>query len=521
MNFTLTQTLVSRLHEAAIPLETREGPPPCLRVAEGQWAEVAQIARQEGLRLVAEWASEENGAFAIHAAYALGAQGYALVATQLGQGVEEFPSLVPHYSVAARMERIIHDFYGLKPLGHPDLRSWIKHDSWPEEAFPLRKDFALNGPLHRQEGSYPFIGTEGEGSYEIPVGPVHAGIIEPGHFRFQVVGEQILNLEERLGYAHKGIEKHFESRDAVSAARMAARSSGDATVAHSWAFCLAAEQAAGRAVSPRAAHLRAVLCERERMANHIGDIGAICNDAAWVFMQMQCQRLREDLARLHQRLFGHRLLMDLVVPGGVTRDLDLDGIARLRDQTQAVAGEMEELFRIYEENTSIRERVIGSGGISTQDAHALGLLGVVGRSAELDLDARRDAAYPPYDQCPPLVKVCRGGDVSARLWIRFQEIQTSAQLIEKLLVDLPEGGFQEPFQAPAEGSWGFAVVESWRGEIATWIRFGPGGRIQRCYVRDPSMINWLGLELAVREVPVPDFPLNNKSFNCSYSGHDL
>jgi Ni,Fe-hydrogenase III large subunit len=302
---------------------------------------------------------------------------------------------------------------------------------------------------------------------------------------------------------------------------MAARISGDATVAHGWAFCLAVEQAAGRAVSPRAAHLRAVLCERERMANHIGDIGAICNDAAWSFMQMQCQRLREDLARLHQKLFGHRLLMDLVVPGGVTRDLEREGIAALRDQTRAVAAEMEELFGIYEEHTPIRERVIGSGGISRQDARELGLLGFVGRSAEQYLDARRDAAYSPYDQCPPDVKVCRGGDVSARLWIRFQEIQTSARLIEKLLVDLPEGEFHQPFQEPAEGSWGFAVVESWRGEIATWVRFGPEGRIQRCYVRDPSMMNWLGLELAVREVPVPDFPLNNKSFNCSYSGHDL
>ncbi|QPJ62039.1 MAG: hydrogenase subunit [Candidatus Nitronauta litoralis] len=521
MNFALTQSLASQLKQAAIPFETRGKFPPCLFVSETAWAPVAKISQQEGLRLVAEWASEEKGVFTIHAAYALGALGYALVATQLRQGVEEFSSLVPHYSVAARMERIIHDFYGLTPLGHPDLRRWIKHDSWPENAFPLRKGFALNVPLERQEGSYPFIETDGEGSYEIPVGPVHAGIIEPGHFRFQVVGEQILNLEERLGYVHKGIEKHFENQDAVSAARMAARISGDATVAHSWAYCLAAEQAVGRVVSPRAAHLRAVLCERERMANHIGDIGAICNDAAWAFMQMQCQRLREDLARLHQKLFGHRLLMDVVVPGGVTRDLDRDGTARLRNQTQAVAGEMKELFGIYEEQTSIRDRVIGSGGISAQNAQTLGLLGVVGRSAEQDLDARRDAAYSPYDQCPPQVKVCRGGDVSARLWIRFQEIQDSARLIEKLLVDLPEGSFQEPFKEPGEGSWGFAVVESWRGEIATWIRFGSGGKIQRCYVRDPSMINWLGLELAVQEVPVPDFPLNNKSFNCSYSGHDL
>jgi len=521
MNFALNEQLASSIAAAQISFEHIPWPSPGLRIDVEHWGTVAGISREANLRLVAEWASQNGEEFFVHAAYALKEQGYALVWARLNPDRDTFPSLVPHYSAAARMERVIHDFYGLTALGHPDLRSWIKHESWPENAFPLRKSFSLEEVMPRREGRYSFIETEGEGAYEIPVGPVHAGIIEPGHFRFSAVGEKILNLEERLGYVHKGIEKQIESRDIFSAPRLAARISGDATVAHSWAFSLAAEQAAGMAVSRRAAHIRAVLCERERMANHIGDIGAICNDAAWTFMQMQCQRLRETLARLHQLLFGHRLLMDLVVPGGVTRNLEAKGIELLLDQTRAVAREVEELFRIYEEQTSIRERVIGSGGVATQDAHDLGLLGFAGRSAEQDTDARRDAAYPPYDQYPPSVKVCRGGDVSARLWIRFQEIQVSAALIETLLNNLPEGSNQETFLTPAEGRWGFAAVESWRGEIATWLHFGPGGKINRCYVRDPSMINWTGLELAVCDVPVPDFPLNNKSFNCSYSGHDL
>lgn len=521
MNFKLCNTLATWLTEARIPHEPAMEPSPHLRVPSEHWFSVASLAQGSNLRLVAEWASQQGEEYNIHAAYAMKGQGYALVETRLAPGETAFPSLVPCFNAAARMERIIHDLFGLTPTRHPDLRPWIKHESWPENSFPLRKTFSMSSPLPRREGHYEFIGMEGEGGYEIPVGPVHAGIIEPGHFRFSAVGETILNLEERLGYVHKGIEKQMESRDVFSALRLAARVSGDATVAHSWAFCLAVEQAAGVDVSRRAAHIRAILCERERMANHIGDIGAICNDAAWTFMQMQCQRLREDLARLHQRLFEHRLLMDCVVPGGVTRDLDAQSGQLLRAQTGAVAREMKELFQIYEDQTSIRERVIGSGGVSERDAHALGLVGFAGRSAEQDIDARRDAAYPPYDQYPPQVKVCRGGDVSARLWIRFEEIQASAALIAALIDNLPKGSIQQALPPLVEGRWGFAAVESWRGEIATWLQLGRAGRINRCYVRDPSMLNWLGLELAVREVPVPDFPLNNKSFNCSYSGHDL
>ncbi|MBI4383452.1 MAG: NADH-quinone oxidoreductase subunit C [Nitrospinae bacterium] len=521
MKFRLSEHLASLIAVADLDVERTEGPPPSLRVDRDDWAAVARIAREAGMRLVAEWAAQEKDGFSVHAAYAQNPNGYALVKTTLNAGVEGFPSLAPHYVAAARMERAIHDLFGLMPLGHPDPRPWIKHEHWPEGAHPLRKDFAADTGMPRGEGRYPFIEAEGEGVYEIPVGPVHAGIIEPGHFRFLAVGEQILNLEERLGYVHKGIEKSMEGRDAFSAARLAARISGDATVAHAWAFCLAAEQAAGLEASPRAATLRAILCERERMANHIGDIGAICNDAAWGFMHMQCQRLREEMARLHRRLFGHRLLMDCVLPGGAARDLDAEGIEALAGQTQAMAREMNELFEMYEDQTSIRERVIDSGAIQSRHARDLGLLGYAGRSAECDIDARRDAAYPPYDRHPPQVKVCKGGDVSARLWIRFQEIQESARLVQKFLAELPAGPLREPWTAPRDGRWGFAAIESWRGEIAAWVRFGAGGKIDRCYARDPSMINWLGLELAVREVPVPDFPLNNKSFNCSYSGHDL
>ena len=521
MRFALHQHLAALLIDAGIAVQDRAEKPPCLHIAVGQWAATAKLAKEAGLRLVAVWAAQEGKAFAVHAAFAHKDHGYALTKTTLSAAAGEFPSITPHYVAAARMERVIHDLYGLIAEGHPDTRPWIKHEHWPQDAFPLRKTFSAATTMPRVEGRYPFIEAEGDGVYEIPVGPVHAGIIEPGHFRFLAVGEQILNLEERLGYVHKGIEKAMEGRDVLAGVRLAGRVSGDATVAHSWAFCRAAEQAAGLDITPRAAALRAVLCERERLANHIGDIGAICNDAAWSFMHMQCQRLREDLARAHLQLFGHRLLMDCIQPGGVARDVDHDGIRLLLTQTRAVAAEMRELYDTYENHTPIRERVIDSGNVKAADAAALGLLGYAGRSAEHDSDARRDAAYAPYDRHPPQVAVCRGGDVAARLWVRFMEIQDSARLIELLLRDLPDGVAHAPWRPPQEGTCGFAVIESWRGEIAAWLRLGTHGVIDRYYVRDPSMVNWLGLELAAREVPVPDFPLNNKSFNCSYSGHDL
>jgi Ni,Fe-hydrogenase III large subunit/Ni,Fe-hydrogenase III component G len=521
MRFALHSHLATLLTDAGIAAQGLASEPPYLHIPVGQWTALAKLVKEVGLRLVAVWATQEEETFTVHAAFAHKDHGYALTKTTLDAGAGEFPSITPHYVAAARMERVIHDLFGLIPDGHPDTRPWLKHEHWPANAFPLRKAFAAATQLPRVEGRYPFIEAEGDGVYEIPVGPVHAGIIEPGHFRFLAVGEQILNLEERLGYVHKGIEKVMEGRDVFAGARLAGRVSGDATVAHSWAYCQAAEQAVGLAVPHRAVALRAVLCERERLANHIGDIGAVCNDAAWSFMHMQCQRLREELARLHQQLFGHRLLMDCIKPGGVGCDVDGDGIRLLLAQTRTIAAEMRELYDTYENHTPIRERVIDSGTIKSGDAADVGLLGYAGRSAELDSDARRDAAYAPYDRHPPRVAVCRGGDVAARLWIRFTEIQDSARLIEVILRELPEGAVHTAWQAPQDNASGFAVVESWRGEIAVWLRLAANGDIDRYYVRDPSMINWLGLELAAREVPVPDFPLNNKSFNCSYSGHDL
>lgn len=507
---------------------------PCLEIRRLDWANAAELAKRLDMRLVAVWAAEsglhdetDDGEPLLHAymAFAHPEHRHALLRTGLASDRREVQSVSQHYIAASRMERHMQDMFGITVSDTLDTRPWIKHEHWPRDAHPLRRDFTSATPLPADsEGlntDYLWVQSASPGVHEIPVGPVHAGIIEPGHFRFLAVGEQVLNMETRLGYVHKGIERAMQGRTAIEGAKLASRVSGDSTVAHAWAFAHACEYAAGLVAPPRAGFLRGVLCERERMANHIGDIGAICNDAAFIFMHAQMQRLREEMARLHAELFGHRLLMDSLIPGGVARNLDAAGVEKLLAQTRDIAAEVEHLRTIYADHPSIQERVIGSGVVHVIDARDIGLLGYAGRASGHYTDERIEEAYPPYDHLS--VGVARGklGDVATRVWVRFEEIADSARMIEQLLEHMPDGEIAAPWSAPEAGVSGFAAVEGWRGEIAAWVRFGENGLIDRYFLRDPSVINWLGLELAVRDVPVPDFPLNNKSFNCSYSGNDL
>jgi len=507
---------------------------PCLEIRRLDWAQVAEEARRLEMRLVAVWAAESGahdidptGKRSIYAymAFAHPEHRHALLRTELNRDEPVVHSISGHYIAACRMERTMQDMFGIKVMNIPDPRPWSKHEHWPDEAHPLLSGFAGKRPMptdpERQKLDYDYVQSGSSGVYEIPVGPVHAGIIEPGHFRFLAVGEQILNMEQRFGYVHKGIERSMKGRTAEEGVKLAARVSGDTTVGHAWAFAQACEYAGGIEVPERASFIRGILCERERLANHIGDIGAICNDAAFGFMQAQMQRLREEMARMHKELFGHRLLMNTVVPGGVGIDLDRKGATSLRQHTAELAAEVEHLRSIYADNPSIQERVIGSGNVSIHDARDIGLLGFVGRASGDYPDERIEEAYPPYDQVEVGVAKGKLGDVATRVWVRFEEIADSARIIAELIDRLPDGNIRTDWQAPEAGVSGFAAIEGWRGEIAAWVRFGENGLVDRYFARDPSVINWLGLELAVREVPVPDFPLNNKSFNCSYSGNDL
>ncbi|MBI5492604.1 MAG: NADH-quinone oxidoreductase subunit C [Deltaproteobacteria bacterium] len=494
-----------------------------LNIPADLFAPAAKALKGAGWRLAAEWAVDESPfgrGYGVMAAYNKESD-YLIIKIALPKGEAAFPTLTRKYTAAYRFERQINSLMGLVPAGHPDLRPWIKHEDWPQDAYPLRKTFDPEKDLGRVEGSYKWIRAEGEGIFEVPVGPVHAGVIEPGHFRFQSVGEDIINLETRFGYVHKGIEKRFESLGWFEAPRLAGRVSGDTTVAHAVAFCRALEAASMCVAPKRAQWIRAILLERERIANHLGDIGAICNDTAFTFMLYQMAILREKVLKNNFKIFGHRLTMDRVVPGGVNVDITKEAVKTMEDELQGLANEFERLIRIYEDNSSLEDRVYGTGVLTPETAKEIGAVGFVGRSSGQRCDARVQSPWPPYDEIPPNPPFLTSGDVHARTWVRIEEVRDSIRLIRGMLDTLPEGFIRVDCPAPLPGTSGFSVVEGWRGEIIHWVQAGPDGGINRVMVRDPSSVNWLSIEQAIKGNIVPDFPLCNKSFNQSYSGHDL
>jgi Ni,Fe-hydrogenase III large subunit len=419
---------------------------------------------------------------------------------------------------ALRLERAIHDLFGLEPEGCPDARPWLDHGRW-----------GVTAPLGRAQQTisaaapYAFLPVEGESLHQIPVGPVHAGIIEPGHFRFTAYGETVVRLEERLGYVHKGIESLMRGAPLARAARLAGRTSGDSTVAYAIAFARAVEAALGREPPPRADWLRALMGELERLANHLGDIGAICNDATFVLMHAQCGILRERVLRAAELAFGHRLMMDKVVPGGVAADLSAEGRAALRGLVAEIRHVFPGLASLYDGAASLQDRTVGTGTLNPVLARQYAAGGFVGRASGRAFDSRRAPGYPPYDTLEFEVPALVEGDVNARVWIRIREIEQSLRLIDQLLDRMPEGPIAldlgtPRLEGPAEG---MALVEGFRGDVFVWLRLAEDGSVERCHLRDPSWFQWPLLEAVIENNIVADFPLCNKSFNCSYSGHDL
>jgi Ni,Fe-hydrogenase III large subunit len=420
-----------------------------------------------------------------------------------------------------RLERILADLFGLTADGGDDTRPWLDHGQWP-----LRHPLAdAAAPVPRAATDYAFLTAEDASAsdaariHQIPVGPVHAGVIEPGHFRFSVNGELVVRLEQRLGYVHKGIERLLIGKRPAEGARIAARISGDSTVAHGLAFARAVEAALALDLPPRAHWLRAIMAEVERIANHAFDIGAICNDATFPLLLAEFTVLREQTLRAASDCFGHRLMMDCVVPGGVAVDLDAAGVERLRGLIAAIGPRFQRLVHIYDEKPSLLDRTVGTGITRLALVHRFGAGGYVGRASGRGQDARRNPGYPPYDDLDFEVPVLPEGDVHARLWIRAKEVEASLGLLRQLLDGLPPGPIA--IELPHGAGEGMALVESFRGEILTWVRLGADGRIERCHPRDPSWFQWPLLEAAIEGNIVADFPLCNKSFNCSYSGHDL
>ena len=426
----------------------------------------------------------------------------------------KFPSVGQAHPPAIRLERAIHDLYGLEPLGLPDQRHWLDHGRWGVK-------HPLGAQVEAQPFSapYQFLPTEGESLHQIAVGPVHAGIIEPGHFRFTVNGETVVRLEQRLGYVHKGIESLMAGASLEKAARLAGRTSGDSTVAYALAFARAAEAALEVQVPARAVFLRALMAELERLANHFGDIGAICNDASFVLMHAQMSILRERCLRAAQLCFGHRLMMDAIVPGGVAGDLAEGGATFLRALVKYVQEIFPQLVELYDNTASLQDRTVGAGFLQPSLARQFGAGGYVGRASGRGFDARRSLGYPPYDKLNFEMPVLDAGDVNARVWIRIREVDQSLSLIEQILNRLPD----EPVHIavnPAGTREGLGVAEAFRGDVLVWVSL-EGDRVVRCHLRDASWFQWPLLEAAIEGNIVADFPLCNKSFNCSYSGHDL
>ncbi|WP_024934097.1 NADH-quinone oxidoreductase subunit C [Actinomadura welshii] len=435
------------------------------------------------------------------------------------------PSLAALSFPAGRFEREMHDLFGITPAGHPLPRRLVRHPHWPRGWYPMRADAADPPPPFGDPEPYPFLTVEGPGVYEIPVGPIHAGVIEPGHFRFSVVGETILKLKARLWFTHKGTERLFQGAHPADKLALAERISGDTAVGHALAYCLAVEDATGCLVPPEAQRIRAVLLELERLHNHVADLGALCNDVGHSVLHAHALRLREMLLRLNEELTGHRLLRGGIVLGGAAlRALPAPG--RLRD----IGGEVRDLAGLALSRTIVRDRFTGTAVLDRREAAGLGTLGYVARASGIDADARRD--HPFTDAYADLggtlaVHTETGGDVMARFLVRAREIETSIDVIAALVDGLAPGWYpgaatgwppRRPLTGPASGA---GIVEGWRGRIVHRVEVTADHRLTRVKVVDPSFFNWPALPVALRDTIVPDFPLANKSFNLSYAGNDL
>ena len=432
------------------------------------------------------------------------------------------PSLASLSFPASRFEREMHDLYGIVPVDHPQPRRLVRHAHWPAGWYPMRHNAGPPPPFMERD-AYPFLEVEGDGVYEIPVGPVHAGVIEPGHFRFSVVGESILKLKARLWFTHRGVEKLFEGLEATAATHLAERISGDTSAAHALAHSLAVEDALGMALPEPAHRLRSLVLELERLYNHAADLGALANDTGFSLANAHAQRIREELLRINNTTTGHRLLRGAITPGAVE-------LLALPDPAQLarIAADLAEVAELTLANTVIRDRFTGTSVLTREQARDLGTLGYVARASGLATDARIDHPASPL----PVTSLTQpGGDVLARFALRREEYAAGTELAIHLIDTADRLTFRA---APAEGTSaedplapsgsprsGVGIVEGWRGTIVHRVEVDPAGRLTRAKVVDPSWFNWPALPVALKDTIVPDFPITNKSFNLSYAGNDL
>jgi len=479
------------------------------------------IYRRLDLPLISMFATDERkieGFFKIHYVFSGKKDAFIILKINVDEKVPEYPSITPKIAAANWYEREIQDMFGLVPAGHPDLRRLVHFEDWPHGLYPLRKDFDIRTKPRRVEGEYVYRRVEGEGVYEIPVGPVHAGVIEPGHFRFSVAGEPIINLEIRHFYTHKGVEKLFENISIDKAVFLAERVSGDNSVAHAVAFCQAIEKISGVNIPPRAKYIRTVLLELERVYNHLGDIAGIATDVAFAMGAAHTNRLKEEILQLNEKVTGSRMLRGMNTIGGVRRDIaDKKDVILFR--LSEVQHDFRELIEYLMSIPSLVDRIETTGRIYTDIAKGLHIVGPVARASGIDIDTRRDHPYAAYPEFNFKVPVMKSGDVHARTVVRAEEICESIGIIEQALWSLPDGDINVKVDEIPDGA-ALGYTEAPRGETLYWVKV-KDNRIERCKVRDPSFCNWLAIEYAVLDNIVPDFPIINKSLSLSYSGNDM
>jgi Ni,Fe-hydrogenase III large subunit/Ni,Fe-hydrogenase III component G len=475
------------------------------------------------LTLFATDERRERGRFVVHQIWSLrAAHAFLHIAAPVDPQDGTFPSIAHAHPAANWFEREVMDMFGLVPTGHPNPARVALHDDWPAGEWALRKDFADTRIVPRVDGAFhPFRPVIGEGVFQIPVGPVHAGIIEPGHFRFGVAGEPILYLQLRLFYTHKGIEKRFERLPWRHGIHLAASVSGDTAVGHALAFAHAIERLAGLQVPRRAASVRTVLLELERLYNHVADIGAIATDVAFTVAASRFQVLREGLVRLNERVFGTRLLRGTIAVGGVTRDITAAHRDDIERHLTRFEKAFDELVGMSIDAGSFTDRIDGPGVLTMQAARDLGVVGMAARASGVDGDLRRDHPHDAYDTVSFTVPLEEGGDVRARLMVRAREVGQSVAILRAILGALPDTpvDVRLPDQLPPAAS-ALGWAEAWRGPVLHWVATDEQGRLARVKITDPSTLNWPGLVHVVPGNIIPDFPVINKSFNLSYSGND-
>ncbi len=483
------------------------------------FAAFAAAARELALALM--YATEEkDGSHAVNAVFRTGGTvPYVTLRGHLAKGTAAYPSLTATAMAAHWYERLIGDQFGLVAENHPDWRRLAHHENIPADTHPLSKNFPWNAKLERAAEEYPMHRVEGKGIFEIPVGPIHAGIIEPGHFRFNVIGERVVTLEGKLFFKHKGVEKLLEGKTPVEAMPIVERVSGDMAVGHSLAFCQAVEAATETTVSERAAAIRSALNEWERIVMHLHDISNIGgNGTALTFAYAQGSRLVERCRRLSEKVFGHRFLRGNVIPGGVARDLDAESAKLLVAEAEYALKEVNGLESIFRDSDTFMERLETTGILKKQVAADYGAIGLPARASGISCDVRKFAPYAAYGRLNVEEFLGQEGDVADRFFLRFAEIRESVRLLKSLLADLPAGNLSVILAKKSGAALGYA--ESWRGEVLDWVRL-ENGVIDRAVIRDPSFCNWpLFGELVPGNI-VPDFPICNKSLNLSYSGTDL